>query len=61
MPKPHVRTLRPRRKIDLLLGLRLGAVTGLSAPLGQIMREISAKARACGLTGKKLDELLREA
>jgi len=49
-----------RRKIDLLLGLRLGEVTGQSAPLEQVMREISAKARARGLTEEKLGKLLRE-
>ncbi len=49
-----------RRKIDLLLGLRLGEVTGPSAPLGQVMREISQNAQARGLTEQKLDELLRE-
>jgi hypothetical protein len=49
-----------RRKIDLLLGLRLGEVTGPSAPLEQVMREISAKTQARGLTEEKLGDLLRE-
>ena len=49
-----------RRKIDLLLSLRLDEVTGPSAPLEQVMREIGEKARARGLTEEKLDELLRE-
>lgn len=49
-----------RRKIDLLLSLRLGEVTSASAPLEQIMRDISEKAQARGLTEKELDELLRE-
>ncbi|MGH3085899.1 MAG: hypothetical protein ACRDSJ_01110, partial [Rubrobacteraceae bacterium] len=48
-----------RRKIDLLLGLRLGEVTGPSASLEQVMREIGGKARARGITEEKLDELLR--
>lgn len=49
-----------RRKIDLLLSLRLKQVTGPAAPLKQIMRELSEKAQARGLTEEKLDELLRE-
>ncbi|MGI9174902.1 MAG: hypothetical protein ACR2GR_06255 [Rhodothermales bacterium] len=49
-----------RRKIDLLLSLRLKQVTGRAAPLKQVMREISEKAQARGLTEEKLDELLRE-
>ncbi len=43
------------RKIDLLLGLRLGEVTGPSAPLDQVMREISEKARARGLTEERVE------
>ncbi len=49
-----------RRKIDLLLSLRLKQVAGSAAPLKQVMREISEKAAARGLTEDKLDELLRE-
>jgi len=41
-----------REKIDLLLSLRLSQVTGPSAPLEQVMREISESARARGLTEK---------
>jgi hypothetical protein len=49
-----------REKIDLLLSLRLSQVTGPSAPLEQVMREISESARARGLTEDKLNEMLRE-
>ena len=49
-----------RRKIDLLLSLRLRQVTGRAAPLEQVMRDISEKAQARGLTEEKLDELLRD-
>ncbi len=50
-----------RRCIDLLLSLRLGEVVAEpSAPLDQLMREISEKARARGLKEEKPDELLRE-
>ena len=49
-----------RRKIDLLLSLRLKQVTGRTAPLKQVMREISEKAQVRGLTEEKLDELLRD-
>ena len=49
-----------RRKIDLLLSLRLKQVTGPAASLKQVMRQISEKAQARGLTEEKLDELLRE-
>ncbi len=48
-----------RRKIDLLLGLRLGEVTSPAVPLEEIMRDISEKAQARGLTEERLDELLR--
>ena len=53
-------TAEERRKIDLLLSLRLKQVTGTTAPLKQVMREISEKAQARGLTEEKLNELLRE-
>ncbi len=49
-----------REKIDLLLSLRLSQVTGPSAPLEQIMREISESARARGLTEDRLNQMLRE-
>jgi hypothetical protein len=51
-----------REKIDLLLGLRLREVTGTSAPLAQVMSEISDAARERGLTEEEeeLDEMLRE-
>ena len=49
-----------REKIDLLLSLRLSQVTGPSAPLEQIMREVSESARARGLTVDRLNEMLRE-
>lgn len=49
-----------RRKIDLLLSLRLSQVTGPSAPLERVMREISEAARTRGLTEERLDEMLRE-
>lgn len=52
-------TYKERRKIDLLLSLRLRQVTGHAAPLKQVMREISEKAHARGLTEEKLGELLR--
>ena len=53
-------TPEARRKIDLLLSLRLRQVTAAAEPLPQVMREISEKAQARGLTEEKLDELLRE-
>ena len=53
-------TAEERRKINLLLSLRLKQVTSPAAPLKQVMREISEKAQARGLTEQKLDELLRE-
>jgi hypothetical protein len=46
-------------KIDLLLSLRLSQVTGPSAPLEQVMREISKAARVRGLIEEKLNEMLR--
>ena len=49
-----------REKIDLLLSMRLSQVTGPSAPLQQIMREVSESARARGLTVDRLNEMLRE-
>ncbi len=49
-----------REKIDLLLSLRLSQVTRPSAPLEQIMREVSESARVRGLTENRLDEMLRE-
>ena len=49
-----------REKIDLLLSLRLSQVTNPSAPLEQVMREISESARARGLTEDRLNEMLRE-
>jgi hypothetical protein len=49
-----------REKIDLLLSLRLSQVTGPSAPLEQVMREVSESAQARGLTEERLTEMLRE-
>ena len=49
-----------REKIDLLLSLRLSQVTDPSAPLEQVMREISEAARKRGLTEERLSEILRE-
>jgi hypothetical protein len=49
-----------REKIDLLLSLRLSQVTGPSASLEQVMREISEAARRRGLTEERLSEMLRE-
>lgn len=49
-----------REKIDLLLSLRLSQVTESSAPLEQVMREISESARTQGLTEDRLNEMLRE-
>jgi hypothetical protein len=49
-----------RQKIDLLLSMCLSQVTGPSASLEQIMREISEAARARGLTEERLSEMLRE-
>jgi hypothetical protein len=49
-----------REEIDLLLSLRLSQVTGPSAPLERVMREISESARARGLTEDRLKEMLRE-
>jgi hypothetical protein len=47
-----------RERIDLLLSL--SQVTDSSAPLGQVMRDISESARARGLTEDRLSEMLRE-
>jgi hypothetical protein len=52
-------SLEEREKIDLLLSLRLSQVTGPSAPLEQVMREISEAARVRGLIEEKLNEMLR--
>ena len=49
-----------RRKIDLLFSLRLKQVTGPADSLERVMREISEKAQARGLTEEELDELLRD-
>lgn len=49
-----------REKIDLLLSLRLSQVTGPSAPLEQVMREISEAAQKRSLTEERLSEILRE-
>lgn len=49
-----------REKIDLLLSLRLSQVTDPSAPLEQVMREISEAAQKRGLTEERLSEILRE-
>jgi len=49
-----------REKIDLLLSLRLSQITGPSAPLEQVMREISEAAQKRGLTEERLSEILRE-
>ena len=53
-------TPEERRKIDVLLSLRLKQVTGPAEPLQRVMREISEKAQARGLTEEILDELLRD-
>ncbi|MFV1981482.1 MAG: hypothetical protein ACC655_10045 [Rhodothermia bacterium] len=45
---------------ETVLSLRLKQVAGPAAPLKQVMREISEKGQARGLTEEKLDELLRE-
>ena len=49
-----------REKIDLLLSLRLSQVTGPSAPLEQVMREMSEAAQKRGMTEERLSEILRE-
>jgi hypothetical protein len=49
-----------REKIDLLLSLRLSQVMGPSAPLEQVMREISEAAQKRGLTEERLSDILRE-
>jgi hypothetical protein len=51
---------KERAKIDLLLSLRLSQVTGSSAPLEQVMREISEAAQKRDLTEERLSEILRE-
>ena len=53
-------TPEERRKIDLLLGLRLKQVTSPADSLARVMREISEKAQARGLTEDTLDEMLRD-
>ncbi len=49
-----------RRKLDLLLSLHLRQLTEPPVPLKQLMREISEKAQARGLTEEKLNALLRD-
>jgi hypothetical protein len=49
-----------REVIDLLLDLRPSQVTGPSAPLEQVMREIPEAARARGFTEERLNKMLRE-
>ena len=47
-----------RAKIDLLVRLRLRDVTRRSEALEDVMREVSRNARARGLTGETLWDLL---
>jgi hypothetical protein len=49
-----------RKKIILPLSLRLSQVTAFSAPLGQVMREISGVAQERDLTEEHSSDLLRE-
>ncbi len=49
-----------RRKLDLLLSLHLRQLTEPPVSLKQVMREISEKAQARGLTEEKLNALLRD-
>jgi hypothetical protein len=49
-----------RRKIDALLDLKLNEVVTSTRPLEEVMRELSEKAQARGLTPEILKELLRD-
>lgn len=49
-----------RRKLDLLLSLRLQDALGSSTSLEDVMREISRRAKARGLTPELLDSILHE-
>ena len=49
-----------QRKLDVLLSLRLREVTGAGRSLESLMREISAQAKARGLSEEALSELLRD-
>jgi len=49
-----------RRKLDLLLSLKLGAVQRRKRPLEEIMSEISQKAQERGLTPEILESFLNE-
>jgi len=49
-----------RRKLDLLLSLRLWEATHGDIPLKELMREISRKAQARGLTPEILEAILNE-
>lgn len=52
--------IEKQRKLDVLLSLRLREATGAGNSLESLMREISARARARGLTEEALSELLRD-
>ncbi len=49
-----------QRKLDVLLSLRLREATGARDSLEILMREISARAKARGLSEEALSELLRD-
>jgi hypothetical protein len=49
-----------RRKIDLLLSLRLQDVTRTGESLDEVVRDVSKKAQARGLTPEILESILHE-
>ena len=53
-------TAEQRRKLEALLSLKLTEVVQSTRPLEEIMREISQKAQARGLTPELLESLLNE-
>jgi hypothetical protein len=53
-------TAEQQRKLEVLLSLKLTEVARTSQPLEEIMREISRRAQARGLTPETLESLLNE-
>ena len=49
-----------RRKLDAVLGLKLREALTTTRPLEEVMRELSRRAQARGLTAEILEELLRD-
>lgn len=49
-----------RQKMDLLINLKLREIVRKPRPLAEVMKEISAKAQARGLTPEILESILAE-